>query len=63
MESSEYVGSESQGFSDDHSVIIYCTPEKLTSIIHLKEALDTFYEMSLTENPVSCQLASELEAK
>ena len=32
------------------SVMIYRTPEKLTSVIHLKEAPDTFFEMSLAES-------------
>ena len=52
MESSEQGASEFQGFSVIDSVIIYRTPEKLTSVIHLKEALDMFSEMSLAESYV-----------
>ena len=62
MESFERGASESQEFSDDDNVIINRTPENLTSVFHLKEALDTFSEMSLAESLVSRQMESEVEA-
>ena len=59
MESFERGASE----SDDDSVIINRTPEYLTSVFHLKEALDTFSEISLAESPVLRQMESEVGAK
>ena len=44
-------------------MIINRTPEYLTSVFHLKEALDTFSEMSLAESPVLRQMESEVGAK
>ena len=44
-------------------MIINRTPENLTSVFHLKEALDTFSEMSLAESPVSRQMEFEVGAK
>ena len=52
MESSEQGVAEFQGFQMIDSVKIYRTPEKLTSVIHLKEVLDTFSEISLAESYV-----------
>lgn len=44
-------------------MIINHTPEYLTSVFHLKEALETFSEMSLAESPVLRQMESEVGAK
>lgn len=59
MESSERCASECQGSSDDDSVQVQRTPEKLTSIIHFSEAITTFSEMCIAESPVSRQLESQ----
>jgi len=54
---------EAQGSSEDDSKVVCGTPEILSSLVQLNEALNSFSKLKVVESPVSCELGSQLEAK